>query len=285
MPLLDREEYIEQAYFFRVFRERIEENVPSQEVLQMVREEILATTKLPLAIDFLRGELEHRGRISQGMGHLGHYFTTFQTFLVSKAEEDTSKFDLRIALQILEREAQYRSEDPKPAALFVYQFECLARNRLGYDHGLQAIAGDPMYDQTWAEWIRRARRQLGTVDFADLIYSRSEFSLEEARRQERNSDLQPPYPLLFGRSEGRIAKASRGKDPLYMFAALQRQLGYPAVPRSQAVKTGPTFEPAVDMRFQRVELRLLLLEQEQKGNVDLSKLARGLGSSTDDLTP
>jgi len=275
MPLLDREEYIEQAYFFRVFRERIEENVPSQEVLHLVREEILATTKLPMAIDFLRGELEHRGRLSPGMTHLAHYFTPFQAFLVGKAEEDNSKFDLRVALLILEREAQYRSEDPKTAALFVYQFECLARNRLGYDHGLQAVAGDPMYDEMWRDWIRRARRQLGTVDFADLMYSRSEFALDELRRAERNPDLAPPQPPLFGRPEGRIAKASRGKDPLYMFAALQRQLGYPAVPRSQQVRSGPAFEPAVDMRFQRVELRILLLEQEQKGNVDLSKLARG----------
>src|SRR5262249_8832173 len=31
--ILDREEYIEQAYFFRVFRERLDENVPAQEIL------------------------------------------------------------------------------------------------------------------------------------------------------------------------------------------------------------------------------------------------------------
>ena len=30
-PLLDREEYIEQAYFFRVFRERLAESLPTQE--------------------------------------------------------------------------------------------------------------------------------------------------------------------------------------------------------------------------------------------------------------
>jgi hypothetical protein len=32
-PVLDREEYIEQEYFFRVYRERLLENVPSQEIL------------------------------------------------------------------------------------------------------------------------------------------------------------------------------------------------------------------------------------------------------------
>ncbi len=39
-PILDREEYIEQEYFFRVYRERLEENVPSQEILRLVQEEI-----------------------------------------------------------------------------------------------------------------------------------------------------------------------------------------------------------------------------------------------------
>ena len=44
MPLLDREEYIEQAYFFRTFHERLDESLPSQEILSSIREEILATT-------------------------------------------------------------------------------------------------------------------------------------------------------------------------------------------------------------------------------------------------
>ena len=83
--LLSREEYIEQAYFFRVFRERLQENVPAQEVLSSVREEILATTRLPMAIDFLLGELRHKGRLSEGMFLLPHYFSQFQSFVVSKA--------------------------------------------------------------------------------------------------------------------------------------------------------------------------------------------------------
>ena len=45
---LGREEYIEQAHFFRALAERLEVNVPAQEVLASVREETLATTKLPL---------------------------------------------------------------------------------------------------------------------------------------------------------------------------------------------------------------------------------------------
>ena len=52
---LDREEYIEQTYFFRVYRERLEQNVATQDILLGVHEEILSTTRLPMAIDFLRG--------------------------------------------------------------------------------------------------------------------------------------------------------------------------------------------------------------------------------------
>ena len=85
---LEPEEYVEQAYFFRVFRERLDENVPAQEILSSIHEEILSTTKLPLAIEFLKGEMVHTGRLSTGMARLAHYFTPFQAFVVSRAEED-----------------------------------------------------------------------------------------------------------------------------------------------------------------------------------------------------
>ena len=129
MPVLDREEYIEQAYFFKTFLERLDEDLPSQEILLSIKEEILATTKLPLALDVLRSEMLLKGRLCEGMAHLGHYFAPFQTFVMRQSEEDRTKFDQRVALQILEREARYRSENGKPAGLFVYQFECLSRNR------------------------------------------------------------------------------------------------------------------------------------------------------------
>ena len=269
MPLLDREEYIEQAYFFRTFHERLEENLPAQEILGSIREEILATTKLPMALDFLRGELTHEGRISKGMAHLAHYFAPFQAFVVSRAEEDRSKFDQRIAMQVLEREAKYRSENPSAAGLFVFQFECIARNRLGYNDGMSAMAADPMYDSDWRDWITKARMQLGSVEFSDLIFYRSESFVEE-RRKTADPNYAPSARVLFGRQEGRIARANRGKDPLYLFGALQRQLGYPAVPRS---KTAGDLKlpPMLEQRLQRLEKRLQLLEAENKGNVDLSE--------------
>lgn len=269
MPLLDREEYIEQAYFFRTFYERLEEDLPSQEILSSIREEILATTKLPLALDVLRGELMHKGKICEGMAHLSHYFAPFQAYVMQQAEEDRSKFDQRIALQILEREARYRAESASPAGLFVYQFECIARNRLGYHDGMTAIAEDPIYDGHWREWIRRVRQQLGTVEFADLIYYRSEFFVEE-RRKTTSADYEPTVPILFGRQEGRIARANRGKDPLYLFAALQRQLGFPSVPRAKGASDFK-LHPLLEVRLTRLEKRLQLLESETQGKLDLSE--------------
>lgn len=270
MPVLDREEYIEQAYFFRTFGERLDENLPSQEILDAIREEILATTRLPMALDVLRGELMHSGRISTGMRHLKHYFTPFQAFVMQVSEEDKTKFDQRIALHILEREARYRSESATAAGLFIYQFECVARNRLGYHHGLEAIANDPFYDDLWRDWIKKVRLRLGENEFADLIYFRSDWYVEEKRRDGR-PDYQPTAPLLFGRQEGRIAKANRGKDPLYLFAALQRQLGYPSVPRVRPLDSKLQLHPALEQRLQRLEKRLQLVEGETKGQVDLSE--------------
>lgn len=271
-PLLEREEYIEQAYFFRVFRERLEESTPAQEILSGVREEILATTKLPMAIDFLVGELQLKGRLGEGMARLSHYFLPFQTFIVQRAEEDESKFDFRIAMRILEREAELRAAELlEPAALFLYQFETLARNHLGYDDGMRAIADDPYFSEDWRKWIERIRFQLGTVDFADMIYLRSEQHVLDIRRRRNEPDYQPSYPLLFDAQTGRIARANHGKDPLYMFAALQRQLGYPTVPRPAPPRSTRPFEPQVDGRFQRLEARLALIEQELKGGLDLTQ--------------
>ncbi len=269
MPVLDREEYIEQAYFFKTFLERLDEDLPSQEILESIKEEILATTKLPLALDVLRGELLLKGRLYEGMALLSHYFAPFQTFVMRQSEEDRTKFDQRVALQILEREARYRSENNNPAGLFVYQFECLSRNRLGYDKGMIAIADDPLYDTNWRDWILRARLQLGAVDFADMIYFRSDFYLEE-RRKLVDPEEEASAPLLFSRQEGRIAKANRGKDPLYLFAALQRQLGYPAVPRSKSARE-LQLHPLLELRLQRIEKRLQLLESETKGQIDLTE--------------
>lgn len=269
--VLSRDEYVEQAYFYRSFRERLTEGVPSQEILKGLEAELLTTTRLPIAVGFLAGEIEANGRMSDGMLRLAHYFTPFQTFLVLNAEEDATKFDLSIALLILEREATYRSEGLTPQGLFIYQFECLARNRLGYDKGLSAMGGDPQYDAEWKTWLGWLRRQIGSIDFADLIFLRSELAVEETRRTTGDPDWQPDRPPLFGRQEGRIARAHRGKDSLHMFAAFQRHLGYPAVPKPTPARQRTVFDAPVEFRFQKLETRINLIEAELKGGIDLTQ--------------
>lgn len=284
---LDAEEYIEQSHFFRALGERLRENLPAQEVLASVREEVLATTKLPLAIDFLLGELRHEGVLGPAMAHLRHYFTPFQAFVIAESESERLRFDLRVGLEILSREAEYRAGDATQVGIFLYQFEAICRNRLGYDRGLAAMADDPAFSPPWREWILRVRRQIGMVDIADLLYVHSEYYRQrQGGRREREAPIEPsdtadeadetpesetPQIVLFGEREGRIALANRRKDPLFLFASLQRQLGYPAVPKQKAADPEQSLLPQLARRLEQLETRLKLVEEEQRGGFDLSK--------------
>lgn len=268
--MLDREEYVEQAYLFRALGERMRQNMAMQDLLKWIKEEILSTTRLPMAMDFLASELKHSGIFAPAMAKLSHYFTPFQTYVISEAENERGKFDISVALKILEREAEYRANQPTPQGIFLYQFECLSRNRLGYDRGLEAIAGDPVFTDPWRDWILIVRRQVGLIDIADMIYVRSEQYLIDRRRQGLEEDASPA-PILFGSKEGRIALANRRKDPLLLFAALHRQLGYPAVPKLEPIDQTPEMIPALMRRMERLETRLKLMEEEQKGGIDITK--------------
>ncbi len=267
--LLEREEYVEQAYFFRVLRERLAANMPTQEVLALIDQEILSTTRLPMAIQFLAAELKHSGLLSSGFSRLLHYFTPFQAFVMRQTEEETSRFSLETGLLILEREAHYRAGAVTPAGLFVFQFETMCRNRLGYDEGLACMQEDPFYPEEWPGYLDMVRRQLGVVDFADLLYLRSEFYVQTQRRQV--PDYQPPLPPLFGEKEGKIASANRGRDPLYLFAALQRQLGYPEVPRPRPRDDLAAKVEALQAKLRDLDMRCKLLEGEIRGQLDLSQ--------------
>src|SRR5437764_2952396 len=253
--MLDREEYVEQAHLFRTLSERLADNVPMQELLAQVKEEVLSTTRLPLAIDFLLTELKHTGTMSSAMERLSHYFTPFQTYVMREAEAERGRFDLRIAIEILRHEAEYRGKLPIPQAMFTYQFECLCRNRLKYDPGLAAVAGDPIYDDNWRLWINELRTRIGMVDFADMIYVRSDFNIIHRTRPGEPPPV-PEKPLLFGEKEGKIAWANRRKDPLYLFSALQRHLGYPIVPRPKRLDESVTMLPLLNLQVQRLEARI-----------------------------
>jgi hypothetical protein len=272
--MLDREEYIEQAYLFRSFGERIMAGIAAQEALAAIGEEVLATSKLPLAIGYLVGELKLVGTLSTALARLPHYFTAFQTFVIAKAEEEGGRFDIRTALSILEREATYRGEGASPQGLFFYRFECLSRNRLDYAHGLAAVAEDDIFNAHWKDWIRMVARQVGLIDLADLVFVRSP---EYWRLEKRDALLagrdggDPDRPILFGAKEGRIARANRGKDPLFFFAALQRQLGYPSIPRVKSVAPSAESPALLARRLERLEMRMKLLEEEGRGGIDLSR--------------
>jgi hypothetical protein len=271
--ILDREEYIEQVYFFRIFRDRLASNLAAQEILERIHEEILSTTRLPFAIQFLATELKHAGLLASGFAKLPHYFTTFQAFVVRQAEEEGQRFSMPTALLVLEREAAYRADEKRtPPGMFVYQFEAISRNRLGYDEGLAAMAADPVYDADWRGYFDMVRRQVGTVDFADLVYVRSHLYVSEQRRQ--NPGYEPPVPPLFGEKEGKIAKANRGRDPLFLFAALQRQLGYPEVPRPKQRDDTESKIEALKVKLREMEARLKLVEGEVRGQIDLSQFGK-----------
>jgi hypothetical protein len=153
--------------------------------------------------------------------------------------------------------------------VFLYQFEAICRNRLGYDPGLVAIAGDPIFDESWSDWVMSLRSRIGVIDVADLIYVRSAYYWEQQAR--RGLSAEPTVPVLFGSGEGKIAMSNRRKDPLYLFSALERQLGYPTVPRPQIQDVSTVTLVQVSRKLDRLELRLKLLEEEQRGGIDLTK--------------
>ena len=109
MPL-PREEYVEQAYFFRTMRERMQQSMSTQELLEAIKQEVLSTAQLPYALDFMASELRLTGGFATAMAKLPHYFTPFQTFVVAEGEKPEGKFDFRVGLEILQREAEYRTQ-------------------------------------------------------------------------------------------------------------------------------------------------------------------------------
>jgi len=262
MPL-PIDEYIEQAFFFETFRSRIEEGYSAQEFLSAIRSELLATVQLPMAIEFLLTDMKHTGMLSSAMRRIDHYFTPYQTFVVAESEREESRFDFRIALEILAREAKYRSESPSIQGLFFYQFETICRNRLGYDRGLETLVQDNIYNDDWKEWLTILRKQIGLVDLAEMIFYRS----DSYRLKHEGADVVP----LFGEREGRIAFASRQRDPVFLFSALSRHLGYPSVPRPHRASEEENLVPVLQRRIEHLENRLQLMEEELRGGVNLNR--------------
>src|SRR5262245_7040070 len=198
-PILDREEYVEQSYFFRTFRDRLADNMPAQEVLERVHEEILSTTRLPLAIQFLATELKHTGLLGSGLLRLPHYFTAFQTSVIDQAEQAWHRMRMPAAPLTLERLCGYMADKATRPGPGGYQFEAIRRNRPGYDEGPASMGADPVYGQPWREYFAIVRRQLGAIDLRGLISVRSELYVSDARR--RDPRYAPRVPPLFAAKE------------------------------------------------------------------------------------
>ncbi|MDR3234122.1 MAG: hypothetical protein LBT46_10755 [Planctomycetaceae bacterium] len=276
MPL-PPEEYVEQVFFFETFRSRIEDGYAAQECLASIRGELLATAQLPKAVSFLLTEMKHTGLLSSAMQRLPHYFTAFQTFVIVQSEREGGRFDFRIALQILEREAKYRTENPPVQGMFFYQFETICRNRLGYDKGLDVLIQEDIYDAAWKNWLRILRSQIGLADFAEMIFYRSDYYKIVTAKQfvtEKAVPSDADVIALFGEREGRIAYAARFRDPAFLFSALSRHLGYPGVPRQKQAAAEENILPALKRRIELLENRLQLLEDEQHGGINLDKYTK-----------
>ncbi len=65
--------------------------------------------------------------------------------------------------------------------------------------------------------------------------------------------------------------ANIGRDPLFFFAALQRQLDYPAVPKSQHTEEVQKLPVFLEARLVKLEQRLKIMEMESKGGIDLKQ--------------
>ncbi len=272
---LPSDEYIEQAHLFDSLAKQVllelELQQPLQVLLQWLKQEVLATTKLPLAIDYMIAEIKHVGTIGTAFSKLSHYFSSFQTYLINEAESERGRFDIWQAFRILQQDAKLRASGASANAMFFFQFETLCRNRLSYDHGIEAMSRDFFYDPIWSAWILAVRHKIGWVDLTDLVYVHSQYYVDnESRRME--ADIEPPQPLLFSEKEGRIALANRHKEPLFFFSSLQRHLGIPATPLVPKPSESARVVPRLVRDIERLEVRIRLLEEEQKQKgIDLSQ--------------
>ncbi|GIT29005.1 MAG: hypothetical protein Ct9H300mP1_10510 [Planctomycetaceae bacterium] len=101
--------------------------------------------------------------------------------------------------------------------MFIYHFEAISRNHLGYDHGLEAVPADPIYRRS-SVLVSEDPARRGTIDFADMIYVRSK-QMVLTSAAGGGADWEADYPILSGQGGG-IAKANRSKAPLYMLPHL-----------------------------------------------------------------
>ena len=65
--------------------------------------------------------------------------------------------------------------------------------------------------------------------------------------------------------------ANRQKEPLFLFGAMQRHLGYPAVPRPKPADKEKELIPQMARRIERLEMRIKILEEENRNGMDITR--------------
>ncbi len=82
------------------------------------------------------------------------------------------------------------------------------------------MAADPLYTEDWHDYILTLRARLGDVDFADLIYVRSEQYVDGAPAAQPRLQPQVPDPFRRKRRQDRSRQPRARSDvPLRGLAA------------------------------------------------------------------
>ncbi len=91
-------------------------------------------------------------------------------------------------------------------------------------------------------------------------------------RRRTNPEFVPKFPVLFGEKEGKIARANRGRDPMFLFAALQRQLNYPEVPRPRRPDDLESRVLLLEQKIAQLESRLKIAESDIQHDIDIGQV-------------
>ena len=95
-----------------------------------------------------------------------------------------------------------------------------------------------------------------------------------------------PLPtVLFGEKEGKIARANRGRDPLFLFAASQRQLAYPKVPYRKPMHDPLAQLPTILAKQREFEQRLNVARALYAGGVRRRRKAMASSSESCSVEP
>ena len=130
------------------------------------------------------------------------------------------------------------------------------------------MRGDPFYDPDWRDFLalvqapdRRGRFRRYRVFALAVLCAGSAVV----------GRLCSAGLAIVWREGGQDRQGQSRPRPLYLFAALQRQLGYPEVPRSKPKDDVGSRIEALKVKIRELETRLKLVEGEVQGRVDLSE--------------